>query len=83
MNATTSVTRQTLLVIAARLLELVGYNGFSFRDLALRAKITTASVHYHFPTKGDLGLALVNQQAGKMDGEKMGDGKMGDGKMAK
>ena len=55
-------TRLKLLELATELVELVGYNAFSFRDLATRAGITTASVHYHFPTKGDLGVALVSRQ---------------------
>lgn len=31
-----------------------GYHGISFRDLAKDVGITSASVHYHFPTKSDL-----------------------------
>ena len=39
-----------------------GYNGFSYRDLAEQIGIKTASIHYHFPTKGDLGEALVENE---------------------
>ncbi len=38
-----------------------GFNGFSFRDLAARVGIKSASVHYHFPTKGALGAALARR----------------------
>lgn len=38
-----------------------GYNGFSFRDLAADVGIKSASVHYHFPTKGDLARALMDR----------------------
>ncbi len=38
-----------------------GYNGFSFRDLASAVGIKSASVHYHFPTKGDLGVAVARR----------------------
>ena len=55
-------TRVTLLHLATELVQLVGYNAFSYRDLAGRAGITTASVHYHFPAKGDLALAMVERQ---------------------
>src|SRR5580704_4135811 len=54
-------TRAQLLDVALELVQLRGYNAFSFRDLADRVGIKTASIHYHFPTKGDLGLALVRQ----------------------
>jgi len=40
---------------------LAGYNGFSFRDLAEDVGITSASVHYHFPTKEDLAEALTQR----------------------
>lgn len=53
-------TREHLLETAADLLQRVGYASFSFRDLADAVGIRAASVHYHFPTKGDLGLALVD-----------------------
>ncbi|MEM7226230.1 MAG: TetR/AcrR family transcriptional regulator [Pseudomonadota bacterium] len=36
-----------------------GFNGFSFRDLAEAVEVKSASVHYHFPTKADLGAAVV------------------------
>lgn len=38
-----------------------GYNNFSFRELAAEVGIKSASVHYHFPTKSDLGAALAHQ----------------------
>ena len=38
-----------------------GYGGFSFRDLAREIGIKSASVHYYFPTKESLGLALVKR----------------------
>lgn len=51
--------RDALLDAAAALVQTVGYNAFSYRDLADRVGIKTASIHYHFPTKGDLGQALM------------------------
>ena len=38
-----------------------GYNGFSFRDLAADVGIKSASIHHHFPTKGDLAKALARR----------------------
>ncbi|MGD9690916.1 MAG: TetR/AcrR family transcriptional regulator [Phycisphaerales bacterium] len=52
-------TRQALLDAAREFVQTRGYNGFSFRDLAEQVGITTASIHYHFPTKAHLGRELV------------------------
>lgn len=38
-----------------------GYSDVSFRDLATDVSIKSASVHYHFPTKEALGVALVQR----------------------
>lgn len=38
-----------------------GYNSVSFRDLAAAVGIKSASVHYHFPTKEDLGEAIAHR----------------------
>jgi TetR/AcrR family transcriptional regulator, transcriptional repressor for nem operon len=40
-----------------------GYNALSFRELAKEVGIKSASVHYYFPTKGDLGAALAKRYA--------------------
>ncbi len=58
-------TRDQLLEAAGELLQRVGYTSFSFRDLAEQVGIRTASIHYHFPTKADLGLALVERARGR------------------
>ena len=55
-------TRRELLDLAETLVRTRGYNGFSYRDLADQIGIKTASIHYHFPTKGDLGEALIENE---------------------
>ncbi|HLP85018.1 MAG TPA: TetR/AcrR family transcriptional regulator [Phycisphaerales bacterium] len=52
-------TRDKLMDIAEELLQTVGYNAFSFHDLADRVGIKSASIHYYFPTKTDLGVAVT------------------------
>lgn len=52
-------TKETILDAAQSLAQTRGYNGFSFRDLAEEVGVKSASVHYHFPTKSDLGKALL------------------------
>jgi TetR/AcrR family transcriptional regulator, transcriptional repressor for nem operon len=55
-------TRRELLDLAETLVRTRGYNGFSYRDLAEQIGIKTASIHYHFPTKGDLGVSLIENE---------------------
>lgn len=63
------VPAQTRILDAAeRLCQMRGFNGFSFRDLAGIVGIRSASIHYHFPTKTDLGKALIVRYRHKMEG---------------
>ena len=52
-------TAQKILDIAARLVQTRGFNGFSYADIAAELAVTKASLHYHFPTKADLGTKLI------------------------
>jgi TetR/AcrR family transcriptional regulator, transcriptional repressor for nem operon len=52
-------TRQVVLDAAQELAQRHGYNGFSYHELARRVGIKTASIHYYFPTKEDLGCVLM------------------------
>lgn len=53
--------KEELLKVAQLKVRSGGYNNFSFRELAAEVGIKSASVHYHFPTKSDLGAALAHQ----------------------
>ena len=54
-----SEMRAQILSAAQAVVQAQGYGAMSFRDLAAAVGIKSASVHYHFPTKGDLGAALA------------------------
>jgi TetR/AcrR family transcriptional repressor of nem operon len=45
--------------VAQNLCQARGFNAFSYRDIAKKLGIKTASIHYHYPTKADLGEALL------------------------
>ncbi len=53
--------KEELLQVAQIKVREGGYNNFSFRELAKDVGIKSASVHYHFPTKADLGAELAKQ----------------------
>lgn len=61
MTTAPADTRETILAAARPRAQAHGYNGLSFRELAKDVGIKSASIHYHFPTKGDLGAALARQ----------------------
>ena len=50
---------QRILDIAERLAQTRGFNGFSYADIAEELAVTKASLHYHFPSKSELGRALI------------------------
>lgn len=53
--------KEALLKVAEDKVRIGGYDNFSFRELAAEVGIKSASVHYHFPTKADLGAELAHQ----------------------
>jgi TetR/AcrR family transcriptional repressor of nem operon len=55
----TASTKQQTLEVAERLVQVRGFNGFSYADIATELHITKASLHYHFPGKAELGEALI------------------------
>jgi TetR/AcrR family transcriptional regulator, transcriptional repressor for nem operon len=54
-------TSQRILDVAERLVQVRGYNGFSYADIAAALRVTKASLHYHFPTKAELGRRLIER----------------------
>ena len=50
---------EEILTVAQDFIQTRGYNGFSYRDIAAAIGIKSASIHYHFPTKGDLGRSVT------------------------
>ncbi len=56
-------TAERILDIAERLVQTRGFNNFSYADIAGELGITTASLHYHFPGKAELGKALITRYA--------------------
>ncbi|MGY8632823.1 TetR/AcrR family transcriptional regulator [Bradyrhizobium sp. 14AA] len=61
MAKTKTDMREAVLAAARATVQARGYTALSFRELAKEVGIKSASVHYHFPTKGDLGVALARR----------------------
>ena len=69
-------TADRALDVAERLVQVRGFNGVSYADVAEELGITKAALHYHFSSKAVLGEALINRYTarfeaalGKIDGE--------------
>jgi TetR/AcrR family transcriptional repressor of nem operon len=56
-----SETAEQILDLAEMLIQTRGYSAFSYQDIADSLGIRKASIHYHFPSKTDLGLAVVDR----------------------
>jgi TetR/AcrR family transcriptional repressor of nem operon len=54
-------TADRILDTAERLVQVRGFNAFSYADVATEVGVRKASLHHHFPTKGDLGAALIDR----------------------
>jgi len=50
---------ERILDTAEKLVQSRGFNGFSYADIARELDVTKASLHYHFPSKEQLGRALI------------------------
>lgn len=52
---------QQILDVAQDLIQTRGFNAFSYADIARSLKLTKASLHYHYPSKTDLGHSLIQR----------------------
>jgi AcrR family transcriptional regulator len=55
-------TKSEIVKIATALILEKGYNAFSYADIAKTLHIRNAAIHYHFPTKEDLAVAVMKAQ---------------------
>lgn len=60
-------TRAEIIRLGDSLIREKGYNAFSFTDISKQLNIKNASIHYHFPSKTDLGLAIVQEHLTRLE----------------
>ncbi len=61
MSRTQGDTKSKIIDLGEKLLLGKGFNGFSYADIAISLGIKNAAIHYHFPCKSDLGLAIIQR----------------------
>jgi len=54
-------TKTEILDLAENLLLDRGFNGFSYADISSALGVKNAAIHYYFPTKSDLGIAVIQR----------------------
>lgn len=62
-----SETAEQILDLAETLIQTRGYSAFSYQDIADALGIRKASIHYHFPSKTELGIAVVDRYIARFD----------------
>lgn len=56
-------TAERILDVAEELVQVRGFNAFSYADVAASLGMTKAGLHYHYPGKAELGDALIRRYA--------------------
>lgn len=64
---TAMTTRENIIEKADQYIRNKGYNAFSFKDISNDIGIKTASIHYHFPTKSELGVATIKEHIARYE----------------
>ncbi|MEN9564431.1 MAG: hypothetical protein RIR73_2675, partial [Chloroflexota bacterium] len=54
-------SKRTILNLGETLLQDKGFNGFSYAAIAAELGVKNAAIHYHYPTKEDLGIAVMQR----------------------
>ena len=60
-------TRDSIIKLGDALIRDKGYNAFSFYDISKTLGIKNASIHYHFPTKTDLGVCIIKEHINNLE----------------
>ena len=58
-----SNTKEQIVSLSRDLIQRIGYQSFSFRMIADQLDIKNAAIHYHFPGKENLGVAVIEKDS--------------------
>ncbi|MGH1351418.1 MAG: TetR/AcrR family transcriptional regulator [Methyloligellaceae bacterium] len=61
-------TANRILDVAEQYTQTRGFNAFSYKDIQKSVGVKTSSIHYYFPTKQDLALAMVERYIERFSG---------------
>lgn len=55
-------TRNQIIDLADEFIRTRGFNAFSYADIAGIMEVRNAAIHYHFPSKTDLGTSVIDRE---------------------
>jgi TetR/AcrR family transcriptional regulator, transcriptional repressor for nem operon len=61
MTAVPRDTKREILDAAEAMIQERGYNAFSYQHIAEQLGVKNAAIHYHFRSKADLGVAVIER----------------------
>ncbi|HLZ89845.1 MAG TPA: TetR/AcrR family transcriptional regulator [Puia sp.] len=62
-----SATREHIIDLADKVIREKGFNAFPYADIAAVLEIRKAAIHYHFPSKSQLGQAVMEEELSRLD----------------
>jgi TetR/AcrR family transcriptional repressor of nem operon len=63
-------TREQIIELADSFIRKKGFQGFSYTDISVVMDVRNAAIHYHFPSKSDLGEAVITAEIVKIGFER-------------
>jgi len=60
-------TKEHIIELADELIRKRGFNAFSYSDIAVPLAVRNAAIHYYFPSKSDLGEAVIDVEMKKVE----------------
>lgn len=54
-------TRDKIVELARDYIQKIGYHSFNYKQIATQLNIKNAAIHHYFPSKEDLGLAVIEK----------------------
>ena len=63
----TGTTREKIIGLAREIMQQIGYHSFAYKQIAEQIGIKNSSIHHYFPSKVDLGLAVIEKDRGEFE----------------
>jgi TetR/AcrR family transcriptional repressor of nem operon len=54
-------TKERILELGREYMQRIGYHSFNYKQIATELSIKNASIHHYYPSKEDLGLAVIEK----------------------